>query len=117
MARPAGPYTPVVRAGDWLLVSGQVGSKDGALVGGGVAAQLHQAVANLCQLLQQHGATLADVVKTGVFMVDISQFAAMNEAYAEAFGEHRPARTTIGVAGLPLGAAVEIDAWAFRPVQ
>jgi 2-iminobutanoate/2-iminopropanoate deaminase len=115
MTPPLGPYSPVVRAGDWLVVSGQVGAKDGVLVNGGVAAQVRQAVANIADLLAPHGANLSDVVKTTVFMADISEFAAMNRAYVEAFGEHRPARAAIGVAGLPMGAAVEVEAWAYRP--
>jgi len=114
MTRPLGPYRPVVEAGGWLAVSGQVGALDGALVTGGVAAQTRQAVANLAKLLSEHGADLGDVVKTTVFMADIAEFDDMNTAYAEAFGDYRPARATIGVAGLPMGARVEIEAWAYR---
>ena len=113
-ASPAGPYTPVVAAGGWLVCSGQVGLRDGALVQGGVAAQLTQAVANLASLLAGHGAGLNTVVKTTVFLADIADYAEMNAAYAAAFGDHRPARSAVAVAGLPLGAAVEIEAWA-RP--
>src|SRR5687768_12025552 len=95
---PAGPYTPIVRAGDWLICSGQVGIRDGEMQGG-VKAQVTQAIANLSALLETEGASLADVVKTTVFLVHMGDFIRMNEAYSEAFGEHRPARTTIGVAG------------------
>ncbi|HMK97628.1 MAG TPA: Rid family hydrolase [Acidimicrobiales bacterium] len=115
MARPIGPYQPIVEAGGWLAVSGQLGIAQGALVPGGVAAQTRQAIANLAALLAEHGAGLADIVKTTVFMADISAFQDMNAAYEEAFGDHRPARAAVGVAGLPLGALVEIEAWAFRP--
>ncbi|MGH9104839.1 MAG: RidA family protein [Acidimicrobiales bacterium] len=115
MTRPSGPYTPIVQAGPWLVVSGQVGAKDGALVEGGVAAQVRQAVANLAALLGQHGAGLEDIVKTTVFMAHITDYATVNEAYTGAFGEHRPARSAVAVAGLPLGALVEIEAWAFLP--
>ena len=82
---------------------------------GGVAHQTEQALANLAGLLAEHGASLADVVKTTVFMTDIADYAAVNEAYAAAFGNHRPARSAMAVAGLPLGASVEVEAWAYRP--
>jgi 2-iminobutanoate/2-iminopropanoate deaminase len=111
--KPVGPYTPVVRAGGWLVCSGQVGQKEGALVGGGVAGQLTQAIANLSVLLEGEGAALTSVVKTTVFLADIGDYGAMNQAYIAAFGAHRPARSAVAVAGLPLGAAVEIEAWAW----
>jgi 2-iminobutanoate/2-iminopropanoate deaminase len=110
---PVGPYAPVVRAGGWLVCSGQIGLRNGALVDGGVAAQFAQAVANLDAVLRGDGASLASVVKTTVFLADIADYAAMNEAYVTAFGDHRPARSAVAVAGLPLGAAVEIEAWAW----
>src|SRR5688500_2878972 len=113
MSRPVGPYTPVVRAGDWLVVSGQVGLADGALVDGGVTAQVTQAVTNLAALLEGEGASLRHVVKATVFLADMDDYKAMNEAYTAAFGTHRPARSAVGVAALPLGAAVEIEAWAW----
>lgn len=113
MAKTLGPYTPIVRSGDWLVCSGQLGVTGGTLVGGDVAAQTTQAVANLVDLLAGEGATLSDVVKTTVFLTNMEDFAAMNDAYATGFGEARPARSTIGVAALPLaGAVVEIEAWA-----
>jgi 2-iminobutanoate/2-iminopropanoate deaminase len=113
MAPPLGPYTPIVRAGDWLVVSGQVGLADGSLVGGGTVGQLRQAIANLEALLASEGATLAHVVKTTVFLRHMNDYGPMNEAYTEAFGDHRPARSAIGVAELPVGALVEIEAWAW----
>jgi 2-iminobutanoate/2-iminopropanoate deaminase len=112
MAQPIGPYTPVVRAGEWLVCSGQLGLKEGTLVDGGVQAQARQAIANIATLLQGEGATLADVVKTTVFLAHISDFALVNEVYADAFGDHRPARSAIAVAALPMGGLVEIEAWA-----
>jgi 2-iminobutanoate/2-iminopropanoate deaminase len=112
MATPIGPYTPIVRAGEWLVCSGQLGLKDGALVDGGVQAQARQAIANLAALLGSEGASLADVVKTTVFLAHISDFALVNEVYAEGFGGHRPARSAIAVAALPMGGLVEIEAWA-----
>ena len=112
-SKPLGPYTPVVRSGEWIVCSGQLGMKDGALVDGGVAAETTQAVANLAGLLESEGAALRDIVKTTVFLTNMADFATMNEAYVAALGDHRPARSTIGVAALPLaGAAVEIEAWA-----
>lgn len=113
MTTPVGPYTPVVRAGDWLVVSGQIGLRDGKLIGGDVTEQLQQAIDNLRGLLAQHGAALTDVVKTTVFLRHMSDYPRMNETYMAAFGDHRPARSAIGVAELPLNALVEIEAWAF----
>lgn len=112
MSKPVGPYTPVVRAGEWLVCSGQVGVADGALVEGGLEPQLRQALVNLEGVLAGEGASLAEVVKTTVFLVDMADYPLMNEVYTEAFGFHRPARSAVAVAALPLGAVVEIEAWA-----
>ena len=112
-AKPVGPYTPAVRAGDWLIVSGQVGLADGKLVAGGLEGELRQAIRNLDGHLQANGATLANVVKTTVFLRHMSDYALMNEVYIDEFGDHRPARSAIGVAELPIGALVEVEAWAF----
>lgn len=112
MTTPVGPYTPVVRAGDWLVVSGQIGLRDGKLVSGDTVDQLTQAIDNLRGLLAQHGASLEHIVKTTVFLRHMSDYPRMNEAYMAAFGDHRPARSAIGVAELPLNALVEIEAWA-----
>jgi 2-iminobutanoate/2-iminopropanoate deaminase len=113
---PAPPYTPLVRAGEWLVVSGQLGIKDGTLVPGGVTGEVRQAIANLEALLQKEGATLSDVVKCTVFLRHLgSDYDQMNAAYAEAFGTHRPARSAIGVAELPRGGLVEVEAWARVP--
>jgi 2-iminobutanoate/2-iminopropanoate deaminase len=113
MSKSVGPYTPIVRAGDWLVVSGQVGLRDGKLVAGGLDDELRQAVANLAALLEGEGATLADVTKTTVFLRHLgSDYPRMNEVYMEVFGDHRPARSAIGVADLPLGALVVLEAWA-----
>lgn len=116
MSKPLGPYTPVVRAGDWIIVSGQLGLDGVGLVAGGVGAQTAQAVRNLQAQLATMGAGLADVAKTLCFLTDMDTFPVFNEAYAAGFGDSRPARSTIGVAALPAGAAVEIEAWAFRPL-
>ncbi|MFP3905773.1 MAG: RidA family protein [Acidimicrobiales bacterium] len=112
MATPVGPYTPIVRAGDWLIVSGQVGIVDGKLVDGGTAGQLTQALANMEALLAGEGATKENVVKTTVFLRHMSDYPLMNDTYIAFFGDHRPARSAIGVAELPIGALVEVEAWA-----
>ncbi|MFW2336241.1 RidA family protein [Ilumatobacter sp.] len=114
MSKPLGPYTPAVRAGDFIFVSGQVGMADGSLADG-VAAQTAQAVANLTGQLASMGASLDDVVKTTCFLVDMDSFATFNAAYIEAFGDHRPARSTVAVRELPVNAVVEIEAVAHRP--
>ena len=115
-AQPIGPYTPVVRAGDWIIVSGQLGIADGKLVSGGVAAQTAQAVVNLKARLKEAGASISDVSKTLCFLTDMDTFPTFNEAYVAGFGSSRPARSTIGVAALPFGGAVEIEAWAYKPL-
>lgn len=112
MSTPVGPYTPVVRSGDWIITSGQVGIADGALVPGGLGPELRQAMANLSDVLSSEGASLADVVKTTVFLVDMDDYAEMNALYTDALGDHRPARSAVAVAALPVGARVEIEAWA-----
>lgn len=84
---------------------------------GGVAAQTTQAVENLKAQLASMGATIADVSKTLCFLTDMDTFAEFNEAYVAGFNGARPARSTIGVAALPFGGNVEIEAWAFKPVK
>lgn len=113
MTKPVGPYTPVVKVGDWVICSGQIALNDGALVEGGVGPQVTQALANMAGLLESQGASMSDVAKTTVFLVDMDDYAEMNEAYIAGFGDHRPTRSAIAVAALPLGAQVEIEAWAF----
>jgi 2-iminobutanoate/2-iminopropanoate deaminase len=89
--------------------------RDGVLVGGGVAGQTTQAVANLGDRLAEMGASLTDVVKTTCFLVDMDTFATFNTAYINGFGDHRPARSTIAVRELPAGGQVEIEAVAYKP--
>jgi 2-iminobutanoate/2-iminopropanoate deaminase len=84
-------------------------------VHGGVAAEVTQALKNMAGLLEAEGAGLSSVVKTTVFLTHMSDYGPMNEAYIESFGDHRPARAAVAVAGLPLSAKVEIEAWAFLP--
>ncbi|MDH4277413.1 MAG: Rid family detoxifying hydrolase [Acidimicrobiia bacterium] len=111
MSKPVGPYTPIVAAGDWLIASGQIGLADGSLVDGGMGAQLRQALMNLKGLVEGHGARLDQIVKTTVFLVDMDDYAEMNEIYTGFFGDHRPARSAVAVAQLPLGARIEVEAW------
>ena len=113
MPNAIGPYSPVARAGQWLICSGQLGLAEGKLVEGGLPAQVTQAIRNAASLLESEGSGLDDVVKTTVFLTDMADFAAMNDAYVAAFGDNRPARSAFAVAGLPLGALVEIEAWAY----
>ncbi|MGH9080757.1 MAG: RidA family protein [Acidimicrobiales bacterium] len=120
MSTPVGPYTPIVAAGPWLVCSGQLGlaptPADGppVLVEGGSVGQLAQALSNAARLLGEQGASPADVVKTTVFVTDMGDYGAVNEAYARFFGDHRPARSVVGVSALPMGAAVEVELWAYR---
>jgi 2-iminobutanoate/2-iminopropanoate deaminase len=118
MPAPRGPYSPAVRAGDFIFVSGQVpiNQATGVTVSGDVQQETRQVLNNIKGNLEGCGATLSDVVKCQVFLTDIRDFAAMNEVYAEFFGDAKPARTTVAVAALPLaGAKVEIDAVAYKP--
>lgn len=112
--KPVGPYAAAVRAGEWVIVSGQIGidPATGELVGGDTAAQTEQALANLRAVLFDVGLGLEDVAKTTVFVTDIDEFPVVNTIYKTAFGYHRPARATAAVAALPLGAAVLVEAWA-----
>jgi 2-iminobutanoate/2-iminopropanoate deaminase len=111
----AGPYSPAVRAGDWLVLAGQVGLEpaSGKMVDGGVDAQARRVLANVEAVLADCGASLTDVAKATVFVTDMADFATVNAAYAEAFGGHKPARSTVEVAALPAGALVEIEVWAY----
>jgi 2-iminobutanoate/2-iminopropanoate deaminase len=113
MAKVLGPYTPVVAAGGWLAVSGQIGLRDGEMVPGGIADEVTQAVANIAELLASANASLTDVVKTTVYLRHMRDYPLMNEAYTAAFGDHRPARAAVAVVELPALALVEIDAWAY----
>ena len=115
MNKPLGPYSPFVRAGDFVIVSGQGGMVDGAVVEGGVGAQTVQTMRNLADRLADAGAELSDVVKTMCFLTDMATFAEFNDAYIAAFGDHRPARSTVEVSALPGGVNVEIEAVAHKP--
>lgn len=109
-----GPYAQAVRAGGVLFASGQIGldPATGRMVEGGVEAETRRALRNLAAVLEAGGSGLGRVLRATVYLADMRDFAAMNGVYADAFGEHRPARACVEVAGLPKGARVEIDAIA-----
>lgn len=111
-APPAvGPYSHAVHCtGSMLYLSGQIGLlDDGTLIDGDITAQTRRALQNVATILASQQATLRNVVKTLVLLQSMDDFAAMNAAYAEAFGDHRPARSAFAVAALPKGALVEIE--------
>lgn len=112
-----GPYSHAVEAGGFVYFSGQtpLDSATGKLVAGDIAAQTEQCFQNLFQVLAAAGLTEADVVKANVFLTDMANFAAMNAVYATKFSAPYPARSTVAVAGLPLGAQVEIELIARKP--
>ncbi len=113
---PIGPYSQGIAAGEELFCSGQVAldPATGELVGADAAAQADRALKNLGAVLEAGSMSYADVVKTTIFLVDMNDFAAVNEVYGRYFEGAKPARTTIAVAALPKGARVEIDAIAKR---
>jgi 2-iminobutanoate/2-iminopropanoate deaminase len=116
-----GPYSPVRRVGDWVITSGQVGlatdsSGTASLVEGGTVAELRQVLENVAGVLAVEGATLGDVVKTTVFLLDMSEFSAVNEVWVEYFTENRPTRSAVAVSALPIGARIEVEAWAYAPI-
>ena len=108
---PVGPYSQAVRCGDLIFVSGQAGMDPvtGQLVSGGVEAEAEQVLQNLKAVIEAAGKTMEDVLKAAVFLTDMQDFAKVNAVYARHFAEPFPARTTVQVAGLPVGAAVEMD--------
>jgi 2-iminobutanoate/2-iminopropanoate deaminase len=114
MSKPVGPYTPAVHAGDFLIISGQIGHVDGILVKGGLDIEAPQALENLRKLLEVEGVSLNQVVKTTVFLTDMDDYSQMNEIYCSVFDEHRPARSAVAVAALPLGACIEIEAFVYK---
>ena len=117
MSTPVGPYSPAVRAGPWLVCSGQLGIEEGpegpALVPGGFEGQARKALANVESLLWGRQLGWSHVVKTTVFLTDMAYYAAFNLIYMEMLGQHRPARSVVAVQGLPMGALVEVEAWAY----
>ena len=114
---PRGPYSPAVRAGDFIFVSGQVAAdpvtNEWSL--GDIKHETRVVLNNIRRVLEGAGASLADVVKCGVFLKDGKDFAAMNEVYIEFFGDQRPARTTIEAKFANPDIKIEIDAIAYKP--
>lgn len=117
-AAPAaiGPYSQAVSVPGTVYLSGQIGldPSTGELVGGGVGAEARRVMANLEAVLRAAGVGFEDVVKTTIYLADLADFAEVNEVYGASFGDPKPARSTVQVAGLPKGARVEIDAVAVR---
>jgi 2-iminobutanoate/2-iminopropanoate deaminase len=111
-----GPYSQATVAGDLVFAAGQIALDPATmqLVRGGVAEQTERVLTNLTAVLGAAGASLGNVVKTTVYLADMADFPAMNQVYAKHFGEHKPARATVQVAGLPMNVSVEIDAIAIK---
>jgi 2-iminobutanoate/2-iminopropanoate deaminase len=116
VARPVGPFSPAVRGENVIYLSGQVGQDPatGRVVDGGVGAQAARTLENVKAVLEAAGRSMDDVLRVGIFLTDMKDFAAVNEVYARHFSAPYPARTTVAVAALPLGAAVEIEVVASR---
>jgi 2-iminobutanoate/2-iminopropanoate deaminase len=115
-SKAIGPYSLGIAAGDYVFLSGQIplDGATGKLVPGGIEAQTEQVFANVKALLEAAGVTMEQVVKATVFMTDLKDFAAMNAIYSKHVAAPYPARSTIQVAGLPMGAMVEIEMTAYR---
>lgn len=106
-----GPYSQAIAVDGLLFTSGQIPlDAAGQLVDGGIEAQTEQVMKNLAAVVAAAGATLANVVKTTVFLADMNEFAAFNAVYAKHFGDHKPARSTVQVARLPRDVKVEVEA-------
>jgi 2-iminobutanoate/2-iminopropanoate deaminase len=112
--KPVGPYSQAISVGGFLFLSGQIPliPKTGELVKGSVSEQTKQIISNLKSVLEEAGCSLGNVVKTTVFLKDLSDFEEMNRTYAECFGNTKPARTTVEVSRLPKDVSVEIEAIA-----
>lgn len=105
-----GPYSQAVRAGNLIYTSGQIAlSPDGSFIGGDIIAQAKQVLENLKNILEFSSSSMSNVIKTTVFLVDMQDFEALNKIYAQYFGDHKPARSTIAVKKLPKNALVEIE--------
>jgi len=111
-----GPYSQSVSSDGWLFTSGQIGldPTTAKMVEGGFEAQARQVIENLTQVLQSAGCSWNDVIKATVYVADMNDFPVLNALYGDALGDHRPARSTVQVSGLPKGALVEIDLVARR---
>jgi len=114
--KAVGPYSQAVKVGSFLFISGQIAinPETGKLEGKTVAEQTARVLKNIEAILREAGFSKNNVVKTTVYLKDIDDFAEMNRVYSEFFGEHKPARATVEVSNLPLGALVEIEAVAYK---
>jgi len=108
------PFSEAVRAGDWLILSGQIGidPETGALPPGGIKAETKQTMDNIKRILEKYGSSMDQVVKCMVMLEDISEWGDMNEVYVTYFPSHKPARSAFGTSGLAMGARLEIECWA-----
>lgn len=109
-----GPYAQALKAGNYLFCSGQLGidPQSGKLAGSDTISQTKQVLKNIKEILSAAGLEMKDIVKTTIFLVSMDDFKDVNMIYANAMGDHKPARSTVQVAGLPLGAKMEIEAVA-----
>jgi len=114
-AAPIGPYSQAIKAGGFVFVAGEKGidPATGKIVEGGIQAETRRTLENIKGILAAAGATMDDVVATSVYMVDLDDFGAMNQVYADYFKANPPGRTTVGVTSLPAGASIEITATAY----
>ncbi len=115
--KAVGPYSQAVKAGNFLFLSGQIplNPQTGEITGDDIAVQTKQSIENIKAILDAAGASLSDVVKTTVFLLDMRDFARMNEVYGQYFEDNPPARSTVQVAKLPKNALVEIESVALLP--
>ena len=111
-----GPYSQAIVSGDLIFTAGQIGidPATGEIVGGEIKLQTARVLDNMAAVLEAAGSGLDRVLKCTVFLADFAEFAAMNEVYAQRFGQHRPARSTVGTSALPRGARIEIECIAVR---
>jgi len=114
-----GPYSQAVRHGGLLWLSGQIGlvPETGRLAGNDLESQAIQVMHNLSAVLATAGAGTSDIIKVGIYLTDMSDFPVLNQLYADWLGSHRPARATVAVAALPLGACIEMDVIARMPEE
>jgi 2-iminobutanoate/2-iminopropanoate deaminase len=109
--QPIGPYSQAIREGNLLFCSGQIAldPKTGAMMNSSIEEEANQVLANLSEVLKAGGSELSSVMKTTIFLTDMNDFAKVNEVYSKAFGDTKPARSTVAVSALPKGARVEIE--------
>lgn len=115
--KPIGPYSQAVEVDNLVFLSGQIGidPNTGNIVAGGVAAETRQVMANIRAVLEKANLTLADIIKTTIFLANLADFTEVNQIYAEYFTKDFPARSTVEVKSLPKGAKIEIEAIAEKP--